>query len=248
MKSRSKDPLQYQSRDYRHKIDSKGLATMEVKVRETDLFIAADSSDAYDSALRSTLKYRNYIEEYIKIRPEFFTSLNPIQDDSLAPDIIKEMIRATRIAQVGPMAAVAGALSEFVGYDLLKTSREVVVENGGDIFMKRDKDSCAGVFAGESPFSNRLSLKISAEMMPAGICTSSGTIGHSLSLGRADAVCIISKSAVLADAAATAVGNRVGSEKDIKQAIEFGSGLKGVDGILIVVGDRMGAWGAIDLA
>ncbi len=243
----SKDPLSYHVRNYRHAVESPGLSVTEVRVRETDLFIASDNPKAYDIALRSVLKYRTYLEEYIKTRPEFLTSLEPLADDAMAPSIVAAMIRASRYAGVGPMAAVAGAIAEFVGSDLLQTCSEVLVENGGDIFLSRSRDVSIGVFAGESPLSRKLTLRVRAEQMPVGVCTSSATVGHSLSLGRADAVCVLSKSTALADAAATAVGNRVNSEKEIRPAIEFGSGLKGVEGILIIIGAKMGAWGSVEL-
>ena len=83
--------------------------------------------------------------------------------------------------------------------------------------------------------------------MPRAVCTSSGTIGHSLSLGVADAVCVVSESCPLADAAATAIGNRVEGAGDIQGAIDWGRGISGVDGIVVVIGDKMGAWGGVEL-
>jgi len=83
--------------------------------------------------------------------------------------------------------------------------------------------------------------------MPIGICTSSATVGHSVSLGRADAVCVLSDSAILADAAATAVGNRVQKDSDIKKALEFGLGIEGVLGVLIIMGDKLGVQGSIEI-
>ncbi|MGZ3604978.1 MAG: UPF0280 family protein, partial [Thermodesulfobacteriota bacterium] len=79
-------------------------------------------------------------------------------------------------------------------------------------------------------------------------CTSSGTVGPSLSFGKADAVCILSKSAALADAAATAVGNVVKEKKDIELGLEMGKEIAGILGTLIIVEEKMGVWGTIKLA
>ena len=144
---------------------------------------------------------------------------------------------------MGPMAAVAGAISEFVGKGLLNFSSEVIVENGGDIFMQSQSDRIAGIYAGDSPLSQKIGLKIPAEDTPMGICTSSGKIGHSLSFGKADAVVILSKDTALADAAATAVGNIVISAGDIQKGINFAKMIEGVLGVVVIVEDKLGAWG-----
>jgi ApbE superfamily uncharacterized protein (UPF0280 family) len=90
-------------------------------------------------------------------------------------------------------------------------------------------------------------MTISPEQTPLGVCTSSGTVGPSLSFGKADAVCILSKSAALADAAATAVGNVVKEKKDIELGLGVGKEIEGVQGILIIVQEKMGVWGGIRL-
>ena len=145
------------------------------------------------------------------------------------------------------MASVAGTNAQYVGTDLLKESASIIVENGGDIFLKTENEASVGVFAGKSPLTYKVALRIRPEDMPLGVCTSSGTVGHSLSLGRADAVCVTSKSASLADAAATFLGNCVKRKDDIKAAIETGAAIEGVLGVLIIIGDKMGVHGKIEL-
>ena len=239
--------MKYQERTYRNRVSRKeNLVSFQVKVGETDLYISA-GRDLTDIARKSVHRYRRFIEEYIKHRPQFLDSLVPIKPDEMAPAIIKDMLKASRISGVGPMASVAGAVAQYVGMDLLEDSDDVIVENGGDIFLKSESEITIGVFAGESPMSHKVALKIRPEDMPLGICTSSGTVGHSLSLGRADAVCVTSKSASLADAAATSIGNRVRKERDIKAALESGAEIEGILGILIIFGDKLGAYGAIEL-
>lgn len=145
------------------------------------------------------------------------------------------------------MAAVAGAYAETVGRELVKASREVIVENGGDIFLASRKKRRVGVFAGASPFSGKLAVEIEPTRTPLGICTSSGTVGPSLSFGRADAAMIVAVSAALADAAASAAGNAVVTVADIPKGIDAVCGLKGIHGVLIIKDDKMGAWGDIKL-
>jgi ApbE superfamily uncharacterized protein (UPF0280 family) len=164
-----------------------------------------------------------------------------------APSIVKDMAEAARTVGVGPMAAVAGAIAEAVGVDLLVHTPEVIVENGGDIFMKLLKSRLIGVYAGESAITGKIALEISPEETPLGVCTSSGTVGHSLSLGAADAVIILSHSAALADAAATAIGNIIKSAEDIAVAIEKVQLINGVTGVVIIKGDKLGVWGKVKL-
>jgi len=158
-----------------------------------------------------------------------------------------EMVRAANSAGVGPMAAVAGVVAEKVGHFLLEEAEEVIVENGGDLFLKVNEPVSVGVFAGASSLSGRLALQIDPGQTPLGVCTSSGTVGPSFSFGRADAAVALSPSAALADAAATALGNRVRSEEDLEQAIAYASQVEGLTGALLIIGDKIAAWGNLTL-
>lgn len=248
MSDRHMPSVNYVKRTYRNDVLTSGLVSFQVQVKETDLFIRADRRLESES-LSSVYACRASIEEYIRIHPEFSTSFSPIDDDRFAPAVVRDMLRASKEAGVGPMAAVAGAVAEYVGNDILQYSHNVIVENGGDIFLKYTKndDIVIGIFAGCSPLSGKARLRLRPKDTPYGICTSSGTVGHSFSSGKADAVCVISRSTALADAAATAIGNLVMSEKDIKRALSAGSRISGVEGIVIIIGDKMGAWGKVEL-
>lgn len=144
------------------------------------------------------------------------------------------------------MASVAGAVSEFVGKDLLSQTENIIIENGGDIFLRSINRLKVSVYAGESSLSYKINILVKTEETPLGICTSSATVGPSLSFGIADAVCVISKSATLADATASAVGNRVKSKKDIKAALNYGIKIPGIRGIIIICDNDMGAIGDIE--
>jgi ApbE superfamily uncharacterized protein (UPF0280 family) len=222
------------------------MRAFQVVCQETDLMVQADRR-LDDEALEQIIVCRGQIDGYIQRYPEFAATLVPWRQETFAPEIVREMIAAGRAAGVGPMAAVAGAVAETVARALLQYSRQVVVENGGDVFLKTDGPAVAGLFAGDSPLSMQMGIKMQDTSNGMGLCTSSGTVGHSLSTGTADAVCVISRSCALADAAATAIGNRIHSPREIKTAISFGKGITGVLGIVVVVGREMGAWGQVEL-
>ena len=146
------------------------------------------------------------------------------------------------------MASVAGAIAEFVGKDLIPLSPEVICENGGDIFIASSQERVVGVFAGKSPLSLKVGLRIKPGDTPLGVCSSSGTVGHSMSFGRADTVCVLSRSTSLADAAATSIGNLIEGREDIERGLKYGCQIRGIIGVLIIVGETMGMRGNLELA
>jgi ApbE superfamily uncharacterized protein (UPF0280 family) len=238
--------MSYQERTYRNRVSHSDLKSFHVCVRETDLLIYCDT-DISQKAFESVYIYRGFIECYIKNHPDFLTSLSPVRVDDFAPPIIRDMITASLATNVGPMASVAGAVSEYVGNDLLAMSRNVIVENGGDIFVKTQREVRVAIFAGNSPLTYKINLLLRPAQMPIGICTSSGTVGHSFSFGKADAVCVLSQSSTIADAAATAIGNLVKGKGDIRTALKKGLEIEGVLGALIIIGDQFGVIGDMEL-
>lgn len=247
---RTKVPHSYRHRTYRNLVDDQLVSTF-FKLKETDLHILAES-DVSEAVGDLTTTFRLQVEGYIAQHPEFASALKPLEVDPLAPPLIRQMQEAAQLAGVGPMAAVAGGIAEFVGRSLLESGiKELIVENGGDLFLKRSEDITVSIFAGESPLSKRLGLCIVPDQMPLGICTSSGTVGHSLSLGKADSVTVLADSAFAADAVATRLGNEIGGEKDIQAAIDhalsIGAQLERIRGVLIICGETIGASGEIEL-
>lgn len=236
----------YKPRFYRFWSKDTDLVSFNVVVKETDLYIRA-RRNLRKKALDVVLKQRALLEGYIARHPDFVTTLVPFPIGADAPLIVREMAEASAKVGVGPMAAVAGAIAEVVGKDLLNFSSEVIVENGGDIFLRSKKPRHIGIYAGNSPLSGKLALEIKPETTPLGVCTSSGTVGHSLSFGKADAAIVLSPSTMLADAAATAVGNLVQTAEDMPRAIEFVREVKGITGIVIIVGDKIAVWGEISI-
>jgi ApbE superfamily uncharacterized protein (UPF0280 family) len=234
----------YEPRTYRHWIKKSNLVSFSVTVRETDLHICA-CTNLKRKALRLVTKYREILEGYIERHPAFLTSMTPLPPATEAPHLIRVMLEAAAKTGVGPMAAVAGAIAEFVGNELLAFSPEIIIENGGDIYLRSLNDRTIGIYAGSSPLTGRLGLEIAGADTPLGICTSSGTVGHSLSRGKADAAVAISPSAALADAAATAIGNLIKKPADIPRGIELAERIEGLKGVVIVSGDRLGLWGDV---
>jgi ApbE superfamily uncharacterized protein (UPF0280 family) len=238
--------MMYQPRFYREWTKDKDLVSFSVVVKETDLYVRA-RHNLKRKVLKAVSKYRTLLERYIERHPEFLTALEPLEVGEDAPQIVKDMTEAARKAGVGPMAAVAGAIAEYVGRELLPSSPEVIVENGGDIFLKTLKKRLIGVYAGESSFTGKIALEIQPGETPLGICTSSGTVGHSLSFGRADACIVLSPSTLLADAAATAIGNLIVEASDVLRGIDFAQGVEGIKGVVIIKDDQIGIWGEVKI-
>ncbi len=221
------------------------LYSYKVKIKESSLFI-------YSSG-KSRLKAKGYlsaarkqIETYAGSHAEFSESFKPLKLDPSAPAIIKSMLK-TAAAKVGPMAAVAGAIAEYVGRKLLEDNPEVIVDNGGDIFLKLDRRAAVGVLAGKSPLSNKLAIILPRSKTPWGICTSSGTIGHSFSYGKSDAVVIVAKNCALADAWATSAANMVKRTSDIDKVIRFIKKEKRISGAVIIKGKKLAVTGNIEI-
>jgi len=225
---------------------SEDLITFNIKVMESDLMIQAES-DLTEIVENKLIDLRYQLERYIEAHPKFKEVLVPIQVEEFAPKIIHKMVKSALIAGVGPMAAIAGAVAEEIGEFISPFSTQWIIENGGDIFMKTAKERVSLIYAGDSPFSMKLGIKIKPEEKPIGICTSSATVGHSKSFGRADAVSVLSSSAALSDAVATSLGNMVKKPSDIPKVLEFGIKLEGIKGILIIMDEEMGAIGEIEL-
>jgi len=191
-------------------------------------------------------KIYTLLEDYLSEDPFFAVSYEPVKPKRTAPEVAHVMADAAEKAGVGPMAAVAGTIAEYLGkYILAEGAREVVVENGGDIFLKLNSKRKIGIHAGESPFSNKLALLVKPQETPLGVCTSAGTVGHSVSLGEADAVVAVAKSTPLADAAATAIGNEVKGKNGAKKGIKKAKSIRGLSGVIIIKGRELATWGKL---
>lgn len=231
---------------YRRQHRKAGLTSFEITVKQTNLHIQADT-DLSAQAIQAVHRCRGLIEGHIRQDPGFVDSLLPMAVPDTASRIIRDMAQAAGVANVGPMAAVAGAVAEYTGRHLLSFSSEVIVENGGDIFICSHTDTVLSIFAGNSPLSLTTGIQVPAQKTAFGVCTSSGTFGHSTSFGKADAVMVMARSCMLADAAATGLANQVNTSDDIPCILEKGRQIPGIQGLVIIVGTQIGLWGNLKL-
>jgi len=220
------------------------VKTHRIAFKDTIALVTAED-DFISAAEAEIRKARLDLEEYIYFRPLFRYVLSPLPDDPKAPPIARRMIRAAARAGVGPMAAVAGATAEAALRAMIKAgAKHAVVSNGGDIAMIIDRPVTVGVFTGREE--DAIGLRFAPRPGTIAVCTSSGTVGHSLSFGQADAATVVARDAALADAAATALGNTVRrrNEAGLLMALEK-IRFSGIEGMMAVAGARIAAKGRL---
>jgi ApbE superfamily uncharacterized protein (UPF0280 family) len=189
---------------------------------------------------------RKDLVEYIRLDPYFQQSMEPISVPAHAPDIVKRMAAAGQRVGVGPMAAVAGAIAQYAVEEIVESgASHVLFDNGGDIAMHLDRPAVVGIYSGEGGTGN-LGIRFTEKGELLGVCTSSATVGHSLSLGRTDASIVFSRNVALADAAATALGNSITEEdKDQVSKALSNAMTEDIDGAMVIIGDTIGAAGSL---
>ena len=245
--------MEYKERSYRSRFSNNERHWFCVKFLESDLWIGVDKG-SYSASIEADVyamlvDLRRTMDAYLLMDPGYRASLTPYDAGIEAPDILKEMSKVSHKTGIGPMSAVAGAVALRVA-EFLKSKfsvKEVIVENGGDIYAEALSDMDIAVFAGQSPLSEKIGLHIPASAFPLGICTSSGTVGPSLSLGRADAVMIVCKDVLLADSYATAMANRIQSVNDLQPVIDRIQNTPDILGAIAVKDDRMAICGQFEL-
>ena len=243
----------FQERTYRSQFNSERFTGFEISYLETDLWIGVDSSsfkpEMKELALNKIKNLRKQFDEYIKVEPFFKKSLKPFQPSDFASQEAVEMAAAAEKAGIGPMSAVAGLFAREIGEEIIQnfSVEELVVENGGDIYVLLKDELILSVFAGDSILSERIGLVIPPEKGKLGICTSAGTVGSSLSYGKADAVVVICEDILLADAFATAFGNKVKSPDHIEKVIKQSEKFPEILSLLIICEDKIGIWGEYEM-
>jgi ApbE superfamily uncharacterized protein (UPF0280 family) len=224
---------------------SADVVRRQLHVKET--FATVIAEERYmELARRTIVAARADIESYIAEQPRFLTALEPLPVDMAAPQVARRMAAAAALAGVGPMAAVAGAIAQVTVEALVATgARHVIVDNGGDLVMRIDRPVTIGIFTGPALIRD-IALRLEPRPGIFSICTSSGTVGHSLSFGRADAATVVAAGGCLADAMATALGNRVkeASGKAVDQAIRD-TLADGIEGLLVIAGEHLGMGGTL---
>lgn len=237
----------YLRRFYRENMHAQGLVSFRVAIRESDLFIFAER-DLTSEARSFLAAHRADLEGFIARQPRFRTSFRPYEVPGDSPPVVRLMAEAAARTGVGPMSAVAGAIAQMVGEDLEPMSAEAIVENGGDIFIRSGRERLVGVFAGKSPLSGRIAVRVPpTPPQGMGICTSSATVGSSYSAGGADSALVVAESAALADAAASALGNRAKSPDHIEGALTAVMAVEGVIACLVIIGEHLGVRGEMEI-
>lgn len=226
------------------------LEYFQVLEFETDLFLGVDrlamNPILPQVVLKNVRQLRQSIMDYNTTHPDFIRGLIPLAMDKNAAPIVQDMLEAGIKTRIGPMSAVAGAVSKYVGEILSPFSEEIIVENGGDILIKTQKTRRIALCTSGSQFSD-LGLMIKPRKKGLGVCTSSGIMGHSLSFGKADTVTVLSEDIPLADAAATALCNRIKTPADVARGLDWIKTISGILGALIIIEDQLGVWGEIEL-
>jgi len=211
--------------------------------KETNLRIACE---AFDLVTRTVVEHRRRLERYIGRHPEFLTSLVPVALLEDPPEAAIRMAAAAERTGLGPMAAVAGTLAQLGAEAAMAAGcREAIVENGGDIYIHSDTEVTIGLYAGDNAIAGKLAFRLDPRTLPLALCSSSSTMGHSLSLGRCDLATVVAKDGALADAAVTLVCNRIKSEHDLTPVLDDVGAIPGIDGILAVKNGKIGLWGRL---
>lgn len=242
-----------EQRTYRNQFSEQRFRSVTVNYKETDLWIGVDPDSFRDEmrevARTKAIALRTEIEAYLLTDPVFGKTFEPHAVKPNAPEIVNRMADAAYRAGVGPMAAVAGAFSETIGQYLMQqfSVQEIVVENGGDIFLKINRNLLMSVYAGNSPLSGKIGIEIQASESPLGVCTSAGTVGPSVSLGKTDATMIICRNAALADALATTFGNLVQVPEDVQQVTQQTERFPEILSAVIICRDKIGIRGQFEM-
>lgn len=243
----------FEQRTYRNQFNTSRFTGFEIKHRETDLWIGVDPAsfrpEMKEVAQKKIESLREKLDSYIQFEPFFKKSLKPFQPTENAPIEAFEMAQAAEKAGIGPMSTVAGLFAQETGNEIIQnfSVKELVIENGGDIFALLKTNLVLSVFAGDSPLSERIGLEITPQNSPLGICTSAGTVGPSLSYGKADAVVVVSQNVLVADAFATAFGNKVKSPDDVEKVINQSEKFPEILSLLIICEDKIGVWGEFEI-
>lgn len=238
-------------RSYRSRPPKEGEKNFQVLVEESDLWISCPDNAPEDlpaQIVDFVGGLRAQIKSWSIRHPEFLTSLTPVEVSDDAPHIIKHMADGARLLNVGPMAAVAGAIAEAVVREFASriATKDFLVENGGDIYMFSTRDRVIALLP-DPETGNMIGLKLKKELFPLSVCSSSATIGHSLSFGNGELATVIAKDGAYADAAATACCNMLLTPSDVNKVMQFASSHKDILGIFAQCGDKMGLWGGVEL-
>jgi len=231
---------------YRNRIKHREKYNWHIVYKYSDLLVSCDR-DVTIRLEKAVREIYNILESLIKDEPSFQKSLSPVRIKRNYPPIVKKMCRKASLFNVGPMATVAGAMCDYIASELNEHCSNLIIENGGDVFIKSKRNIDVGVYIKNENFTDKIYLNVKAKDTPCGICSSSGMFGHSLSIGKSDLVVVLSNSTISADGAATSIANRINNPGDIAAAIDYYKKIKDIKGILVIKDDKLGICGNIEL-
>ncbi|HIH69061.1 UPF0280 family protein [Methermicoccus shengliensis] len=213
------------------------------RLKQTSVSILAREREHIAVAISAIVHHRGELEGYIQRHPFFAITLEPCDVERDAPEVVHRMAEAGWHMGVGPMAAVAGTIASLAAEAMRDEGATLaVVDNGGDIALIADEPLCIGIYAGTSAVEG-FAFELQPTSRVLGICTSSGTLGHSISFGMADAATVLAHDVSIADAAATRLGNEVVGEL----SDEVFDPLRGkrISGAMVIKGDRVAMFGSL---
>jgi len=220
------------------------FVTSRIEIQETAATIAAErrfiarAVDAMKAARRD-------IERQIRKDRFFLTTLEPYDSELCTSETTARMCAAAKLAGVGPMATVAGAIAQ-AALDAMASEgcTHAWVDNGGDIALVLESPITLEVFT--TPGSSKafaFDLRTTGRKM--GICSSSGRLGHSISFGDSDVAVAIADDAVVADAFATALGNEVKDRESLGRCFDTLNNTKSVIGGLVMMDGEVAIYGTV---
>ena len=221
--------------------------SFQVVVGETDLWVAAKENFSRELSLL-VAGLRGEIQAYMTLDPRFRTSLAPVDILPQASEIVRRMAAGARLAGVGPFAAVAGTIAQLAAEYFKDRSPEMLVENGGDIYIQGCRERIIGLLPDVNSKA-MLGLRIEGDALPLAVCSSSASIGHSLSFGQGELATVLAVDGAFSDAAATALCNMLQTAEDIPLAVKQAQAWAkyGLKGVFVQCGERLGMWGDFEL-
>lgn len=220
------------------------IRRMNICVGQTDMDVVADEN-LRETIYEYVVEARAIIEEKISMDSFFALTYDSYKPENRDHPLIRSMCEASVLAGVGPMASVAGAVADYTICHLVENGCcYAVLDNGGDIAMISDRDVVVRVFSGNDSVDG-IGMAVGPFDGVLSICSSSGKIGHSVSFGDADVCTVVSSDPVLADACATAMGNRISDGDDLSEALERTCEVKGVRGCFASINGLVASCGDI---
>jgi len=243
----------FESKSYRNSFPKERFKSFEIENEDGSLWIGVDPDSFKEEMIGTAQAFMteklNELAAYIAEEPFFRKSLKPCPVTENAPDIAHSMAAAGELAVVGPMAAKNAILAELVGKMLLERFEigELIVENGGDLYLKLQNSLIVSIFAGDSDISGMVGIEIQPGQTPLGIGTGTGTKGTPMNHGAAEAVFIVAKKAAEAGAFAVGLGNKIKSPEDVDKVLMRIEIISEIEGAVLILDDQIGLRGDIEL-